>query len=255
MFKPLILAAAMAVAPLAQAVSAVTYNAWDLNRSATLLQAGTKIQLTGQQGDVGTAWAPGTLDLSGFGVGDVLEIAFDFRATAGGDAMGVVLDSGGVAAQSPSAFLGLDGLHSGVLAAFNPGLGKGGAVVFSSTSVLPSNLGSFTGPFDASVITLGEPAHAVFRLARTSQSWDWSSQLVVSPPGGEDETAVAYAFGTEKPFDDLSHVRFGFIASAKGTAATFEVFNVSSPVPESASGAMALAGLLVVGAAMRRRVE
>lgn len=273
--KSFIAVALLVIAPFAQAGA---FSSWDLNGSSSLINSGNTIRLTdGVGADTGTAWVPGTIDLSAFNAASVLTIEFDYKATAGGDALALVLTSGGGISPSPSptGYLGLTGIDDGLLMALKPGAHAAGSVLLPYTPVagLPATVADRVNGFadtrNENGNMLADPdgsggaMHARFQIKYEAKYNRWVYQLSVAQPSSASFIKVASAQSTTLAslFDDLGRVNVGFVASSSGAPATFDIlkFTVNvpvtpAPVPEPATAAMALLGLmLAAGVAYRRR--
>ncbi|RZL11789.1 MAG: PEP-CTERM sorting domain-containing protein [Rubrivivax sp.] len=271
--KSLIAAALLVIAPFAQAGA---FSSWDLNGSSSLVNSGDTIRLTdGAGADTGTAWMPGTIDLSTFNAASVLTIEFDYKATAGGDALALVLTSGGGMSPSPTGYLGLTGIDDGLLMALKPGSHAAGSVVLPYTPVagLPATVAERVNGFadtrNENGNMLADPEggggamHARFQIKYEASYNRWVYQLSVAQPSSASFIKVASAQSTTLAsiFDDLGSVNIGFVASSTGAPATFDVvkFTVNvpvtpAPVPEPGTAVMGLLALMfAAGLAYRRR--
>jgi hypothetical protein len=270
MKKSLFAVALMAALPLAQAAN--TLASWDINGSAQLINTKDTIRLVSAANQVGTAWAPGTLDLSGFTSADSLTVTFDFRATSGGDALSLILTSGGAQSQSPTGAFGLTGVDDGMMLALKPGVHAGGSVTLPAlvsdvqTTVAgfeddpdnPDNPGMLVNPYSTD-----EPRHATFSISHDVHGWQYV--LSVQDPGGTFQFPVVAVSATSslgQTLADLHHVNIGFSGSTLASAATFDILNVQivgapltplSTVPEPSSYMLALAGVAVAAWSLRRK--
>lgn len=270
MNKQWVLAAALAASSLA-AHAATDFTGWDLNGSSSLVNGNSVIRLTDGVGvDVGTAWAPGSYDLSGIDSveGAKLTIDFDYKASAGGDGLALVLTTGAGLSQSPAGTLGLTGIDDGLLFLLRPGIqGVGSAVVTPGSTANGAAITSSVTQDSSDVNLLAstdfsaQAAHARMVFAR--EGGTWSFLLQIAQPGSSTFEDVAYSQSNSLSsyFSNLGELNIGFAASSTASAATFDVVNFSvttslpytPAVPEAGSVSMALAGLGVAAWMAGRR--
>lgn len=271
MKKQWVMAAVLAASSLG--AHAAAFSGWDLNGSSTLVNGGSVLRLTdGVGADVGTAWLPGAYDLRNIDTfeGTKLTIDFDYKASTGGDALALVLTSGGNLSQNPSGALGLTGVDDGLLFVLRPGTsGAGSAVIVPNSTPNGAAIVNSVGANTSGGVNLlastdfsAQAAHARLIFAREGTVWTFSLQIAQPGSSSFDEVIYSQASSLTTSFSDLSQLNIGFAGSSvNGGPATFDIVNVSvttglpftPAVPEPGSISLMLVGLGMVGWMVRRK--